>query len=372
MDQKEYIFSEPSVLQGFLEKNQVKIIGHTLKAVSVNRLMYCCLDPDVTPIVLVLDNACIRIEFLWRSRVSIMIADESDFQITGEIDDEDQFKLVNFRIANPERTDDDLLWYAEMPFMNQKIADVDIEWNCEPQELSPNRQGNEEFPKFDIKLEDGTVLHIHAEERYQELESQVWLTDMPAYSSIKAELDKDPYYLARTKRQRFDYIVYTSKPTADELAELAMYFMRKCDHEFENFRKKNGDSWPDHLYTFELNHVLEQFKICGMNIDYVDSTGKSLIDLALEIGEEASSRALPAIYYETMFSSSIARIAHSIEQDYNILMRNRKDAVAIYMTLPQKVKDSSYGKKLLEFSSNEYAGLKEKIDELIGDISALD
>ncbi len=372
MNQKEYIFDDPSALQGFLDKFQDIIIGHTLKAVAVNGFMYCSLDPTQTPIVLVLDDACIRIEFLWQSRVSIMTANESAFQIAGEIDDDDQFKLVNFHIANPERTDDSLYWYAEMPFKDQKITDVAIEWNREPKELSPDRQGNEEFPRFDIKLEDGTVLHIHAEERYQEIESQVWLSDMPAYSSIKAELDKDPYYLARTKRDRFDYIVSASHPTADELAELAMYYMRKCDREFENYRKENGESWPDSLYTFELNHVLEQFKICGMNIDYVDSTGKSLIDLALEIGEEASSRALPAIYYETMFSSSIARVARGIETEYNILMGNRKDAAALYMTLPQKVKDTSYGKKLLAFSKNEYAGLKEKIDELIRDISVLD
>ena len=53
-------------------------------------------------------------------------------------------------------------------------------------------------------------------------------------------------------------------------------------------------------------------------------------------------------------------------------MGNRKDAAALYMTLPQKVKDTNYGKKLLAFSQNAYTGLKEKIDELIRDISALD
>ena len=61
-----------------------------------------------------------------------------------------------------------------------------------------------------------------------------------------------------------------------------------------------------------------------------------------------------------------------MKQDYDILTRNRKEASEIYMKLPQKVKDTSYGKKLLEFSENEYAGLKEKIDELLRDISALD
>ncbi len=374
LEQEEYIFDVPSGLQDFLDQYYDLIVGHTLKAVFVNGIMYCSVDPTITPIVLVLDNTCLRIEFLYRSRISITTADVSAYQITGEVDDEDPFKCVDFHTTTPERTDDNLLWYEDMPFMNQKIINVAIEWKYEPQELSPRlikHLNDEEYPRFDIQLEDGTVLHIHAERDY-DLDSQVWFSDMPAYSSIKAELDKDPYYLARTESHRFDYIVFASNPTADELAELAMYYMRKCDHEFENYRKENEDSWPDSLYTFELHHVLEQLKIRGMNIDYVDSTGKALIDLALEIGDEACSRALPAIYYETMFSSSIARIARSMEQDYDILTRNRKDAAEIYMKLPQKVKDTSYGKKLLEFSKNQFTELKEKIDELRRDISALD
>ena len=61
-----------------------------------------------------------------------------------------------------------------------------------------------------------------------------------------------------------------------------------------------------------------------------------------------------------------------MEQEFNILMGNRKDAARLYSTLPDKVKNTSYGRKLLEFSKNDYTELKKKIDELNRDLNAID
>ena len=375
MNQIEYKFDKATAFQAFIDNNRNKVVGHVLKAIYVDNYMYYKTADVYSPVFLVFDDACIGIEYLYRSEVSIITAEKTDFDISEDTIGERPYNRVYFHSSIPGRHDDNrLLWCKELPFMDQKVTDISIgriNERCELVPYVPICNCDDQFSWLALTLEDGTKLYVDAL-NVHERETTVWFSDMPAYAAIKAELDKDPWDLYYTRMRDFDYVVWASDPTEAELADLAMYYMRKCDHEVEDRRKESKDTWPGATYTSQMKHILEEFKSRGMRIDHVDATGKSLVDLALEIGEEASSQALPAIFYETMFSSSIARIATSLESEYQILTLNRKDAAAVYSKLPEKVKETSYGRKLLAFSNNRYAELKEKIDELTRDIQAID
>ena len=373
-EQWEFTFDEATPLQEFINRYRDRIVGHVLQACYTEYGIYVSSENTDQPVFLVLDDSVIGIEYLYRGHVSIFTAQESDFEFKEETDEYGRRDYTfHSRISGRENAYGS--WQTDMPAMNQKVTDITIGRHSERYEDYPNSErpaGGDYFSWLKLTLEDGTGLSIYAEDAISDGYVDVWLSDMPAYSYLKAELDKDPYNLNRTIRDGFDRIVWNSNPKPDELAELAMYYMRKCDHEIENYRKEKGSLAYGSMYTFQLKHVLEEFKIRGMNIDYVDSTGESLIDLALNIGEEASSRAFPSIYYETLFSSSLQRISNSMESDYNILMMHLKDAARIYSSLPEKVKETRYGQKLLEFSKNRYSGLKKLIDELRSDLDKID
>ena len=374
MEQKEFKFDEATPLQKFIDKYRDRVVGHILKACYTELGIYVTSENTSQPVFLVLDHMVIGVDYLYRGHVSIFTAEESDFEFE-ETEERERIDFT-FRSRIPGRDGAYGSWRTDMPAMNQKVTDITIGRHSERYEDYPNSErpeGGDYFSWLQLKLEDGTTLSIYAEDSINDGYVDVWLSDMPAYKYIKAELDKAPDLLNNSVHEGFDQIMWHSNPQPDELAELAMYYMHKCDHEIENYRKEKGPLLPYRsLYTFQLKHILEEFKIHEMNIDYVDPSGKSLIDLALEIGEEASSRALPSIYYETLFSSSLKRIARSMESDYNILMLQLKEAAEIYSALPKKVQRTSYGQKLLKFSRNHYTGLKKLIDKLRSDLDKID
>ncbi len=375
MEQKEFKFDEATPLQEFIDKYRDRVVGHVLKACYTEFGIYVSSESTSQPVFLVLDDLIIGIEYLYRGHVTVFTAQESDFEFEEETD-EDGCRDFIFQSRIPGRKNTYGSWKTDMPAMNQKITDIMIGRHSKRYEDcagSWRPEGGDYFSWLKLTLEDGTKMTIYAEHATSDGYVDVWLSDMPAYSYLKAELDKDPYDLNMSIHDGFDRIAWNSNPKPDELADLAMYYMRKCDHEIENYRKENGTRpGYESMYTFQLKHILEEFKIREMNIDYVDSSGESLIDLALKIGEEASSRAFPSIYYETMFSSSLKRIARSMESDFNILMRHLEDAKEIYSALPEKVKETTYGRKLLEFSKNHYSDLKKLIDELRKDLDQID
>ena len=274
MEQIEFTFDEATPLQKFINKYRDQVVGHTLKAVYIEYGLYVHAHNASTPVFLILDNLCIGIEYLFRGHITIFSAEESDFEITGEESGYTKNKKIVFHSRISNRDDEYLTWCSDMPCMNQKVTDIMIGRHSERYEDYPNSwrpEGGDYFSWLQIKLEDGSILNIYAEDAESDGYTDAWLTDMPAYSSIKTELDKTPWDLFYTIREGFDRVVWSTNPTPDELAELAMYYMRKCDHEIENYRKENKFLSYRSLYSFQLNHVIEQFKIRGMNIEYVDS-----------------------------------------------------------------------------------------------------
>ena len=376
MEQWVYKFDEATPLQNFIDTYRDRIVGHVLKACYVEFGLYVYNDDASSSVFLILDDLCIGIEYLYRGHVSIFTADETDFEFTGDDPDEPAEKRIIFHSRLPGIDDSYVSWRTDMPAMNQIVTGIQIERHSERYEDYPNSwrpEGGDYFSSISLTLEDGTKLYICGQDADSDGYTMVWLSNMPAFAYLKAELDTKKKKWSYMGSKGLHHILWHSNPSRNELAELAMYYMRKCDHEIENYRREKGTpSITGPFYTYRLKKILEEFKIRGMNINYVDSSGKALIDLALEIGEEASSRALPSIYYKTDFSSLLKRISWNIESEFNILMMNKKDAANIYSTLPKKVKDTSYGRKLLEFSKNDYEDMKKLIDKLVKDLDAID
>ena len=366
MEQKEFRFDEATPLLQFIDRYRDRIVGHTLKACYVDGFLYVKFDGASRPVFLVLDDSCIGIEYLYPGHATIITAEESDFEITGEILNDTRYKMITFHSRIPGRDDDGLLWCSEMPAMNQKITDISIGRHSNKYEDYPNSErpeGGDYFSWIKLTLEDGTELNINAEDSLMDGYVDVWFTSMPAYALINSELDRPASELGLRINNEFDGVVWACDTKPDELADLAMHYMRKCDHEIENYRKENGTSLPhgyNTLYTDSLHHVMKVLVKKGMNPDYVDSSGKPLRDLVLEIGNEASKRVLPLIYTNDRLKDYLDWLDRVIShEEETAKLRNRNGLENIrdaYNDLPEKVQNTSYGEKLKDIKQN---GLKE-------------
>ena len=296
MEQKIFAFDDGSALQAFIDQNRDRIVGHTIKACYIDLGIYCKAE-SAGPVFLILDDICLGIDYLFEGHIRIITVEESDFEFTGTANKDPEIKSGTFHSRTAEWKDEWIDWYPEMPGMDQKIVDISLERFSHAYEnyidgLRPD--GGDYFSEIRLTLEDGTELHINADDSWgSDGFVEVWLTNLPA-SSIRRELDSTPFEMWMKVRHEFDQVVSASSATPDELAELVMYYMRKCDHEMEKFRKKHPESWevPGHMYSFTLDYVMSLFIEHGMNKGYVDPNGRSLRDLANRIGDYAKNIAL--------------------------------------------------------------------------------
>ncbi len=360
MEQKEFKFDEATPLLAFINKYRNRIVGHVIKACYTEMGMYVSNRSGSQPVFLVLDDLVIGIEYLYRGHISIFTAEESDFDIE-ERDADSGRKEIVFRSRIPGRENAWGAWYPDMPGMGQKVKKVSVGRHSDRYEDYPNSErpeGGDYFSWIEIKLEDGTVLHIYAEDALYDGYVDVWMSDIPAYSLIKKELDGDPSDLYMRIHHEFHDVMWACEPKPDELAELAMYYMRKCDHEIENNLKKYGDRRPQgSAYTDFLHDIMAEFIEHGMNKSYTDTSGKKLLDLAVELGDEAGNRVLPLLYtpkdtlqYLVFFDR---RVTHEIELLNSSTWKALK---TVYDSLPEEVKETPYGQKLKAIKQN---GLRE-------------
>ena len=362
MEQKEFKFDEATPLQAFIDKYQDRIVGHVLKACYTDMGMYVCDNNGSQPVFLILDNLVIGIEYLYRGHITIFTAEESDFEPEERYDDAERKALI-FHSRITGRGDAWVSWYPDMPAMGQKIKKVTIGRHSDRYEDYPNSErpeGGDYFSWIEVKLEDGSVLHIYAEDATSDGYVDVWMTDLPAYSLIKTEIDRDPSELGKRIHREFNNVMWACEPKPDELAELAMQYMRKCDHEIEKNLETYGERRPHGYlsdYTDSLHDVVGAFVERGMNKEYIDASGKKLLDLAVEIGDEAGSRVLPLLYtpkdnlqYLTFFDR---RVSHELT-----LIRSSTwiNLMTVYDRLPEKVKATPYGQKMKNIKQN---GLRE-------------
>ena len=352
MEQKEFTFDEATPLQAFINKYRDRIVGHVIKACYTEMGMYVRNDNGSQPVFLILDDLVIGIEYLYRGHVTIFTADESDFELEEHDDDSGRKDFV-FHSRIPGRDDAWGAWYPDMPAMGQKIKKVKIGRHSDRYEDYPNSErpeGGDYFSWIEIRLEDGSVLHIYAEDAISDGYVDVWLSDLPAYSLIKTEIDRDPSELGMRIHHEFNDVMWACEPKPNELAELAMQYMRKCDHEIERNLEAYGDRRPHGyhtVYTDFLHDVVGAFIGRGMNIKYTDASGEKLLDLAVEIGDEAGSRVLPLLYtpkdtlqYLEFFDR---RVSHELTLLSSSTWKNLKN---VYDSLPEDVKATPYGQKM--------------------------
>ena len=242
MEQKEFKFDEAPPLLAFIDKYRDRIVGHVIKACYSEMGIYVRNYPGSQPVFLILDDLVIGIDYLYRGHVSIFSADESDFE-PKDRDENGGIRDFVFHSRIPGRSDAYVSWYPDMPAMGQKVKDVIIGRHTNHYEDYPNSErpeGGDYFSWLEVKLEDGTVLHIYAEDATSDGYVDVWMSDLPAYNLIKTELDRDPSDLGMRINHEFSQVMWSCEPKPDELAELAMYYMRKCDHEVEKHREEHG------------------------------------------------------------------------------------------------------------------------------------
>ena len=193
------------------------------------------------------------------------------------------------------------------------------------------------------------------------------MTNLPAFPVIQKELNRKPQEFVLRLRNEFSDFVQASTITPDELADLAMHYMRKCDHEIERYRKKHQNEMHGAytLYTDQLHDVVKLFIEQGMNKNYVDDSGKALCDLAMEIGEEAGKRVLPLIYTDPKTLGSLDWIDRQLHFLRNLLEMHAKDLKETYNSLPETVKATAFGQKLDELNRVDIWKMKDQIDDML-------
>ena len=370
MEQREFNFDEATPLQEFIDKYRDRVVGHVLKAVYVDCFFYVESESADSPVFLVLDDLCIGIDYLFKSHAAIITADESDFEITGEIENDTRYKTITFHGKLEGWRNEGLLWCSELPAMGQRIVDISIgrfshQYEDHPNSLRPD--GGDYFSFLRLTLEDGTELSIEAEDSLMDGYVDIWMYGLPAYASIKAEIDRPASEFSARVFDEFRQVVWGCSPKPDELSELAMQYMRKCIRETERTEDTEQDEDDSH-YTSHLYDVIKLFVSREMNLDYVDTTGKALKDLVMEVGGEATEKVLPLIYsnkrlrdYLDWFERTLSHEKETVE------LRNRnglEDIDKMYDSLPERVKQTEYGKKLKDIKLNSLRELKMYINAI--------
>ena len=276
MEQRIFHFDEATPLLSFLEQHREYIVGHTLNAIYAKCMYTKSMDENM--VFLSMDDYCIGIEYLWESDLSILIADQKDFEIDREIHNDSGHKNVHFHSHLPEVRDVYTDWCVWTPGMNQKIVDIKVErfshkFNSYGDDIRP--EGGDYFSAIRLILEDGTKLCFRGLDAITDGYIDVWMEDLPAAKNLPACLrlpDFSVYVHAF-----FRDILEASHPTPDELASIAMMYMRKCGNLYS--------AQQDYGYCDSiLKTLIKAFCAHGMNKYYVDETGKPLLELLHEIG----------------------------------------------------------------------------------------
>lgn len=276
MEQRLFHFDEATPLLAFLEKHRDYYIGHTLKAVYAYCMYTNAMDENM--VFLVLDDYCIGIEYLFESDLSILTADKNDFEIEDAVRNDSGDKYIHFHSRLTTVRDVYSDWCVWTPAMNQKIVDVQVErfshaFNSCGDEIRP--EGGDYFSTIRLVLEDGAKLCFRGMDAITDGYVDVWMEDLPAVKNLLACLNLPDFSVY--VHSFFRDILEASHPTPDELASIAMMYMRKCG---DLYRQQQDYGYCGRI----LKGLMEAFAAHGMNKHYVDDTGKPLLELLHEIG----------------------------------------------------------------------------------------
>lgn len=233
---------------------------------------------DDNMVFLALDDYCIGIEYLFESDLSILTADKKDFLIENAIHNDSGDKYARFHSRLTAVRDVYSDWCVWMPAMEQKIVDVQVErfsqaFNSRGDEIRP--EGGDYFSTIRLVLEDGAKLCFRGMDAMSDGYVEVWMEDLPAVKNLLACLSLPVFSIY--VHSFFRDILDASHPTPNELASIAMMYMRKCG---DLYRQQQEYGYCGLI----LKKLIEAFAAHGMNKHYVDDTGKPLLELMHEIG----------------------------------------------------------------------------------------
>lgn len=372
MEQKEFRFDEGTPFQDFLDQHRDKFVGHTLKACYLSSHMFVKATSD-RPVFLVMDDICIGVKYLIPGYITILIADETDFEMIGINENYPEYREIEFHSRNSHWKDQSLNWNTEQPGMNQAITDITIgrfSHRYEDGIDSERPDGGDYFSWIKLTLENGTEFYIEAQPAEQDGYVDLWMRNLSGYSIIKKELDRNPKELGLRLRNEFKDFVQACNATPDELADLAMYYMKKCDHEIEKYREKhNGEYHGAYtLYTDHLHGVIRAFVDRDMNRNYRDASGKALRDLAMEIGDEAGDEVLSLLYMDLPQIQSLDWVERNLYFVQTLIQTRKDDLAETYRNLPKEVKETRFGQRLKELHHDGLWKMGRQIDEMLSNL----
>lgn len=149
------IFKEAAPLLDFIEKHRNKIIGNTIKK-FYSAHYYGDLNP--APVAFSLEGFDLILCYLIYSDMTLWIAEE------GAIQKDPQLNFIypkNPAIYRPYLNEE------EFPYLDQKIADIEIERFSNAFEINPSTgamrpAGGDYFKKITVQLENGKKFYICA------------------------------------------------------------------------------------------------------------------------------------------------------------------------------------------------------------------